>query len=46
MKLVVRASEKRKMREQLEALGVSEGKIYPEIDSVALYVKGSFEEKA
>ncbi|MFO7579421.1 MAG: FRG domain-containing protein [Nitrosomonas halophila] len=46
MKLVVRASEKKKMREQLEALGVSEGKIYPEIDSVALYVKGSFEAKA
>lgn len=46
MKLVVRASEKNKMREQLEALGVSEGRIYPEIDSVALYVKGSFEVKA
>ena len=46
MRLVVRASEKKKMREQLEALGVSEGKIYPEIDSVASYVKDSFESKA
>lgn len=45
-RLVVRAAEKRKMREQLEALGISEGKIYPEIDSVASYVKRSFEEKA
>jgi len=46
LRLIVRAAEKRKMRDQLEALGVSEGKIYPEIDSVALYVKGTFEEKA
>lgn len=45
-KLLVRSSEKKKMREQLEALGISEGKIYPEIDSVASYVKGSFEAKA
>jgi len=45
-RLIVRASEKEKMRDQLEALGVSEGKIYPEIDSVALYVKRSFEIKA
>lgn len=45
MKLVVRASEKKKMREQLKALGVSEGQIYPEIDSVASYVKGLFEVK-
>lgn len=43
--LVVMAAEKGKMREQLEALGISEGKIYPEIDSVASYVKSSFEEK-
>jgi hypothetical protein len=45
-KLLVRASEKKRMREQLEALAISEGKIYPEIDSVASYVKGSFEVKA
>jgi hypothetical protein len=43
--LVVRAAEKKKMREQLESLGISEGKIYPEIDSVASYVKSSFEVK-
>jgi len=46
LRLIVRASEKEKMRDQLKALGVSEGKIYPEIDSVALYVKSSFEIKA
>ena len=46
LRLIVRSAEKEKMRDQLEALGVSEGKIYPEIDSVALYVKSTFEIKA
>lgn len=46
LRLVVKAGEKKKMREQLEALGISGGKIYPEIDSVASYVKSSFEAKA
>lgn len=46
LRLIVRHAEKKKMRDQLEALGVSEGKIYPEIDSVALYVKSTFEIKA
>ncbi len=45
-RLIVRAAEKKKIREQLAALGVSEGKIYPEIDSVASYVKSTFEIKA
>lgn len=45
MRLVIRSGDKRKIREQLEALGVSEGKIYPEIDSVAAYVKSAFEVK-
>lgn len=46
LRLIIRAAEKRKMREQLEALGISEGRIYPEIDSVAAYVKSTFEVKA
>ena len=46
LRLIVRHAEKKKMRDQLEALCVSEGKIYPEIDSVALYVKSTFEIKA
>jgi hypothetical protein len=45
LRLIIRSAEKNRMREQLEALGVSEGKIYPEIDSVALYVKSTFEIK-
>ncbi|MBY0473462.1 MAG: FRG domain-containing protein [Nitrosomonas sp.] len=46
LSLAVNATDKKKMREQLAALGISEGKIYPEIDSVASYVKSSFEVKA
>jgi len=42
LRLIIRAAEKRKMREQLEALGVSQGRIFPEIDSVAAYVNWSF----
>lgn len=45
-RLVVKANEKEKVRNQLKALGISRGKIYPEIDSVASHVKSLFEEKA
>lgn len=44
-RLIVRAYEKKRMREQLEALGISAAKIYPEIDSVALYVKNLFKDE-
>lgn len=46
LSLAINATDKEKMRKQLAALGISEGKIYPEIDSVASYVKSSFEVKA
>lgn len=45
-RLVVKANEKEKVRNQLKALGISRGKIYPEIDSVASHVKSLFEVKA
>lgn len=45
LRLIIKHKEKETIRKQLEALGVNEGRIYPEIDFVASYVKDSFEIK-
>lgn len=45
LRLIIKHKGKEAIRKQLEALGINEGRIYPEIDFVASYVKDSFEIK-
>lgn len=41
-RIIVIGSEKRRIRTQLEALGISKGSVYPEIDRVAEFIKGHY----
>lgn len=41
-RLVIKSDMKQKILDQLEALDINEAKVYPEIDSVAVFVKQSF----
>lgn len=41
-RIIVIASEKRRIRSQLESLGISKGTVYPEIDRVAEFLKSHY----
>lgn len=41
-RIIVIGSEKRRIRTQLEALGISKGSVYPEIDRVAEFLKSHY----
>lgn len=41
-RILVIGKEKQKIRKQLEALGISAGSVYPEIERVAEFIKSSF----
>lgn len=41
-RIIVIGSEKRRIRTQLESLGISKGSVYPEIDRVAEFLKGYY----
>lgn len=41
-RILIIGREKRRIRSQLEALGISAGSVYPEIDRVADFIKGSY----
>ena len=41
-RILVIGQEKKKIRAQLEALGISKGSVYPEIERVAEFIKGSY----
>lgn len=41
-RILVIGSEKRRIRTQLEALGISKGSVYPEIERVAEFIKTSY----
>ena len=41
-RILVIGKEKQKIRNQLEALGISKGSVYPEIERVAEFIKASY----
>lgn len=44
-RILVIGKEKRRIRSQLEALGISKGSVYPEIERVAEFVKATYAKK-
>jgi hypothetical protein len=44
-RILVIGKEKQNIRKQLEALGISKGSVYPEIERVAEFIKGHFATK-
>jgi FRG domain len=44
-RILVIAQEKKRMLKQLEALGITQGTIYPEIERVAEYIKSTYKAK-
>lgn len=42
LKLIINKSGKEKLRQQLASLGISDAKMFPEIDSVSNYLKSNF----
>lgn len=44
-RLLIIGQEKKKIREQLKALGITKGTVYPEIERVAEFIKDQFESK-
>jgi len=44
-RIIVIAKEKPKIRQQLEALGISKGSVFPEIEKVAEFIKATYATK-